>query len=141
MTTTILSHTAVQLALRTRLQTVSGLPSVSYEGKAFTPATGTAYVAESLVPATQTKVGISTEGTCWWTGLYVVTYYGLQNHGLTPSTMADAVLAKFAPALTVTATDGTVIRIRSNPAPWRNQVRVMDGRAVVTINVPYEIIA
>ena len=140
MTTTI-SHTAVHLALRVRLQTVSGLPSLASENKAFTPTTGRTYVEEALVPASQSLIGLTTSGPCEWDGLYVVTLHGLANTGLAVSTLADSILAKFTPGLTLTSTNNETIRIRGTPAPWRGQVLTADGWAVCTITIPYWILA
>ncbi len=139
MSTTI-SHTAVQLALRNRLLTVSGLPARAVENKDYTPVAGTAYVEEKLVPATQSMLGLDAASSAIWTGLYVVTLHGLSNTGLAVSTSADSVLAKFAPGLTLTATDGTVVRISKSPAPYRGEVMVMDGWAVCAIKIGYWIL-
>lgn len=135
-----ISHTAVHLALKNRLLTVSGLPVRAAENKAYTPTPGTAYLTESLVPATQELVGLTPDGPVKYTGLYVVTLYCLPDTGLAVSTSADAILAKFAPGSTLTTTDNTTVRIRGDIAPTRGQVRDIDGWAVCTISIPYQIL-
>lgn len=136
----VISHTAVHLALRNRLLTVSGLPARANENKDYTPVAGTAYVREKLAPATQQGVGISTDSPSEYTGLYVVTYFGVEDTGLAVSTSADAILAVFTKGLTLTATDGSVVRVRSDVAPWRGEVITNDGWAACTISIPYRIL-
>ena len=42
-----LFHSNLRAAVRTRLQTLSGLPAVEWEGKSFMPAKGTPWVTET----------------------------------------------------------------------------------------------
>ena len=137
----MLNHKAVQLALRNQLLTLSIIPPLtarSWENKRFVPTVGVEYVAESFDPSTSKHDGLADIGYVEFTGLYVIDWYGLAGTGTDVADSADAVLALFPPKWSLLATDGTVVRMRSNPAPYRGGTRKIDGGwTVCSITIPW----
>lgn len=134
------STTALHLALRNQLLTVTGLPARALESQDYTPSAGTPYVTETLAPATATLEGGRTlGGFLTVTGLYVVTWFANADTGLDLSTDADRVVTAFPPGLTLITTDGNGVTVRRDVAPWRGQIRPAPDPAWVycPITIPY----
>lgn len=140
----MVSRNAVHLALRARLEAVSGIPPKAqraFENKDFQPTPGTPYLEESFVPASGVLPGLS-RGPVVAFGLYVVKIYGIAKSGITAiGDVVDAILAAFPAGLTFAQlTNGDSVRIRGNPAPWAGQILPQnDGFAVCTITVPFRV--
>lgn len=134
------SFKAVHLALRNRLLTHATLPaSRAWENERFAPVAGVPYIEEDFVPATAELRGITRGGDVVTEGLYVIRWFGLEGTSLDLHDALDAALALFAPESTLTATDGTVVRIRGDQAPTRSQIARENGRAVATITIPFRL--
>jgi hypothetical protein len=137
----VINHTAAQLALRSRLLTVAGLPAArAWENKNYTAIPGTPYVADSYVPGTNSLITFpANNGTVEETGLYVVQWYGVADSGIgTIRAGVQAILAAFAPGTVVTSTTGDVIRVRTDVGPMAGQLMPMDaGFAVCTVKIPW----
>lgn len=134
---------AILLALRERLKTVAELPDESqrqYENTAFTPTTGVPYLTEALVPGGASLLTTTTNGVIAETGLYILTYYGVADSGITAiRRVADAILTAFPPSQALpTLANGDVLRVRGDVAPYAGQlVNDGKGRAVVQITIPW----
>lgn len=131
---------AVHMALRLRVK--SALPVArAYENIAFTPTSGVVYAEEDFVPGTSRLVSATAAGGMVEdTGLYVIRWYGIAGEATgTIRAGVTAVLALVPPGSFVTATDGTVVRIRGTPAPKSSQINttVAPGRALATIEIPW----
>lgn len=137
----MIDRVQAQLALRGRLLSVPGIPTHNaFENKAFTPTTGTPYLADQFVPATTRLVAFPAQsGTVEETGLYVIQWYGLTDSGITDiGAGVQAILAAFAPGTTITTTGGDVIRIRSDVGPQGGQITPLDsGFAVCVVQIPW----
>jgi len=143
----MIDDTAIHLALRNRLLTVSGLPSTSnraWENKEFTRTQGTAYIEEEYVPGPPALITVPADtGTLEHRGIYVVRWYGIENAGVTAIRAGvKAILAKFSYGTRITCTDGQVVRIGTPTGtasgPTSSQiVPTGDGWAVCTIKVPF----
>jgi hypothetical protein len=140
-----MNHDAVHLALRLRAK--PALPTArAYENVEFTPTPGVEYVEEDFVPATsELRSATASQGTVQDEGLYVIRWFGVAGTGTTGvgamSQSITALLARFAPGSSITASDGTVVRIKERPAPWRGQIipNLIPGRAVATITIPWRV--
>lgn len=138
----MVDHLKCQLALRSHLMTVADLPTdKAWENVHFEPTTGQPFLEEEYVPATQTLRGLTPGGVVEDTGIYVIRWYGIQNTGISAiRNGVQSILTAFRPGLSISASDGAVIRIRGNPAPFTSQLRNTDaGRAVVTISIPFRV--
>lgn len=143
----MIDHVAVQLALRSRLLTADGIPGSSqrsWENKDFTPTAGTTFLAEQYVPGPTTLLTTTARGVIECRGLYVVTWGGIANSGITAiRTGVDSILAVFPPGTTITTlANGDVLRVRGNPAPYAGQIIQNDaGRAACTITIPFVVLS
>lgn len=137
----MINQKASHLALRARLLTVVGLPSVeAFENKQTVPTAGQPYLAEQFVPATSRMLSFpAAKGTVEETGLYVIQWYGVDDTGI--SAIRDgvqAILAAFAPGTTITSTAGDVLKVRSDVGPTAGQIVQIDGGwAVCTVKIPW----
>lgn len=135
-----ISLVAVQIALRTQLLTVPSLPSgKAWEQASYTPAAGQPYLDEDFVPRPGSHDGIGGVGFVDTPGLYIIKWYAVSGQKLALAASAESVLARFTPGTMLQASDGTFVRIEGRPiAPSRGQVTDGgDGRAVVTITIPF----
>jgi hypothetical protein len=124
-------------SLTTKLPTKRG-----WENVTLTPIAGQPYVELDYVPATTQLLSIpNVGGTVEETGLAVLRWYGLANAGLLDLTRAaQAVLALFKPGQTLTLSDGSALRWRENPGPFRGQARAdAPGWAVITVTIPWRL--
>lgn len=139
----MIDHSAIHLALRARLLTVSGIPDANHrawENKSYTPVDGEPYIEEQFVPAVQFLWTMPPQGAVVEArGLYVVNWFGVSNTGTNGiSTGCDAILAKFTPGTRLVLASGDIVRIRSDPAPARGQILPLEaGWASCTVNIPY----
>jgi hypothetical protein len=68
---------------------------------------------------------------------YVLTLYGPPNFGvLAHFTLADALLNHFAPHTALFPSSGDVLRVRGDVAPYRGQLTVREGFALITVTLP-----
>lgn len=138
----MINHEAVLLALRARLLTLASLPTTRlWENKAPPVKAGDTYVDEDYVPATCTLRGLTSGGLVEDTGLYVVKWAALANTGA-PTAIAgpNALLALFPPGLALTASDGSIVRIRGDIGPTRGQgLSDGDGRTVYPVTIPFRV--
>lgn len=105
--------------------------------------TGRPYYEEAFAPSTQQLLTNSTRGVIEHTGLFLVTWAGLANYDdIGIRRCADAVLTAFPPQYAWTLTDGSVLRVRGDIAPWAREITRRDGGwAAVIITIPWQITA
>lgn len=109
---------SVRSYLRSTLLTVSNLPAVAYEGRAYTPVIGTAWVRERLMPTDAMVATLGSGGQVREDFLYRLTVFSpfatlrLTDH----EDLVDRIRAKFFPGQTVRDVNstifGTVIEVR-----------------------------
>lgn len=131
----------VRDALATQLGTVSGLPTLRFNGTAaVAPAPSSAYVEEDFVPATAEAITIGTDGEVERTGLYVVRLYSATGGGSTLDALADSVLAAFERYTALAVSGGFVVRIRGDIAPARGQIIASTaGRSAIAVTIPWRL--
>lgn len=118
---------------------VAGLPLIrSWENKKAEKVAGRPYIDENFVPATQQLRGMAQSGVVEETGLYVITWFGLENFdtgGI--NRPMNALKALFAPGTVVLA--GSVrIRIRGDVAPQGGQIIPQgNGWAACQLRIPW----
>ena len=96
-------HSNMRAAVRERLLTVSGLPAVAWEGKAYSPTKGTPFISESFQPVSSVVSALGAGGTVAHRCLATFTLHYPPNAGSAAiDTMAGALLAHFYPGLAVT---------------------------------------
>lgn len=132
---------ALQFALRGPVLAIPTLPDVrAWENARTVPSARQPYIDEAFVPATATFVGNGPlGGYTTVTGLYLLTWYDVADDAtLTLATRADAVLDAYRPGTSLVTSDGVAVTIRTNPAPYRGQVKPLaPGRACVVITIPW----
>ena len=134
--------TAVQLALRAKVLTLSTLPvEQSWENVRFVPVAGLPYVEEQFVPGPQFLRGLTSGGMVEQRGMYVILWYGVAETGLGDLTAGrDALLALFPPESVITTAAGDAVRIRGDVAPYAGQIRYdTPGWAYIAINIPWRV--
>jgi hypothetical protein len=120
---------------------VVGLPQTrSWENKAVPRLAGRPYVDENFVPATHAlTAGPAQGGFITETGLYVITWFGLENAdtgGINKP--MNALKALFAPGTVLLASDGTRVRIRGDVAPQSGQIiPQLNGWAANQLRIPW----
>lgn len=104
--------------------------------------TGRPFIEAEYVPSPAQVLTIPAQGgVVEEFGLYVLRWYSPANVGdLALTRSAQALLALFLPGYTLALSDGTSLRWRENPAPWRGQVRLdTSGRALVVCTIPWRL--
>jgi hypothetical protein len=134
--TTRTTRTA-EAAAASRSLSAKAPSGIAFENVSFDPIPGRPWLQEQYVPATLTRMTVSSDGGhADESGLYVLTYYGLAGVGsLAILRVTDAILALFAPGTAVTDGASTIV-VRGNPGPWGGQIIPQDdgyARRVVTI--------
>lgn len=119
-----------------------GFPSRrAWENIALEPPNGQWYVEEDYVPGPAQQITVGESGEIEGEPMYVLKLYCPDKVGTeAPYRVADAVLRSFAPRRALPLPSGDVVRVRTNPAPYRGQLQAADaGRAVVVVTVPLRI--
>jgi len=122
-------------------KTVSvGLPALrAWENIDFTPVAGRWFVEEDYLPGPAVQETLGQYGQVETLPQYVLRLYGLANTSTAALFKAsDALLALFAPRTPLVLSDGNVVVVRTNPAPYRGQLLQAPGGgwAVVPITIP-----
>lgn len=114
------------------------LPSLAaWENDHFAPEAGRWYVDEDYLPGPSSvqTTGPGRQVEC--NPGYVLKLYGPPGYGvLAHYTLADALLEHFAPMTALYPSSGDVLRVRGDVAPYRDQLRVIDGFALITVTIP-----
>lgn len=140
----VTGYTAASRTLATEAadvgRTISvGLPAMrAWENSVFVPVAGKPYVEEDYLPGPAEQITLGPLGEIEVLPQYILKLYGLAGKGITPLYKAsDALLALFAPRTALTLSTGDVLRVRTNPAPYRSQLLPSEpGWSVVVVTVP-----
>ncbi len=112
-------------------------PNIKYDPA---QASGRPYTEEEFLPGPSFVQSVGPFSTIVHEPTYVHKYYGLAGKGSSDAhAYAKAVLALFAPRTSITLSDGTVLRVKANPAPYSSQITnpsLTPGRALVTVTIP-----
>lgn len=143
------SHADVQLALRTALLTVPGLPAdrqwdnefvedpTTHEIVPFQPAVGVSYLTEKYTPQpARILANRSTEHR----GLYIVTMFGITGSGTAAiRAVTDAILDTFIPMKGFATTLGNIVRVRGDLAPWPGEIIDIEegGHSYSQVTIPW----
>ena len=137
----MVSHLLMQRALRTKLLTMTGLPTArAWENINYTPTIGTAWVKETYLPGPMFRETVGSSAQLEVRPTYIVEFYSGENIGMDAlSLLADTCLELFAPGTEMTA-GSDVLRVRGDTAPYRGQVLTGgDGFASVAVTIPCRI--
>jgi len=94
-------------------------------------------VKEEFVFGNNQQDSLGPLGTMSHYPIYIVTVYGLPGIGAKALyKMVDTILDVFPPRLVLTLADGTVLRIRSEPAPFRGPTLYDDGDPFIIVTIP-----
>src|SRR6056297_706773 len=105
-----MSHTNISAALSTRLGTLPSSPPVAYENAGYTPAEGTAYIAEHYLPAETSVVGLADDDSNDFTGVYQIDVRTpLDAYKAGGNDIADAVLSHFKRGTVMTYSGQSVV--------------------------------
>jgi hypothetical protein len=99
---------------------------------------GMPYLIDQLLPGPVNVIGVGPGATMMHEPIYLVQWFGLDNKADTDiSKCVTAVLEHFAPGTAMTMDDGTVLRVKSRPAPFASSItNPLPGRALSTITIP-----
>lgn len=119
---------------------VAGLPaSRGWENEVFEPTAGVPYVEEEMVPGPVVQLTVGKlNGWLEVSPLYVVRVYVPEGLGTDAvNSYTDKLVALFKPHTTLALTNGDVLRVRGNPAPYRGQlIQRKPGWATVPVTIP-----
>ncbi len=117
-----------------------GLPAdVAWENIPFSATTGKPYIGEQYAPGPQSQITVGPLGTIRMSGLYVLDVYVPANTGIS----ADGKYSKglknlFPPRYAITLSNGDVLRVNHNPAPYRGQRRQpVPGYSWIPVTIPF----
>lgn len=138
---------AYRLALRSKLldeptlATWTAATQFAWTNKKFTPTTSLEYLEESFVLGTPTRI---TQGASAWleyTPMYFVNLRYPINDGIGDiDDMTTDLLTHFAPGTDITASNGDVLRVRGDVAPYASEVlQVEPGWAGATVAIPLRV--
>lgn len=105
---------------------------------AFTPEDGRPFVEEDYLagPVREPVPGV-VEGD----PMYVLRLYGPQGVGtMAAYTLSDALLDVFRPRTQISLPSGDVLHVRGNPAPYRGQLTIRNGRSLIVVTIPLRIL-
>ena len=123
-----------QIALDTKLATLSSSPPVAWDNKPYTPVEGTTYIRPSNLPALRQAVGISnSDGTIGY-GYYQVDVLAPVGTGAGAAlTIADNIAALFTRGLKLTSGNTTVIV----GVPTQDPAITSGAWFMVSVLIPY----
>ena len=119
-----------------------GLPSRrAAENIEFTPDQGKPYVEENWLPGPTEQITVGPGGDIEVDPLYVVKFFLPSDTGPEAANLyGDALVSLFAPRTAMTLTNGDILRVRTNPGPFRGQLLQMKpGWATVPVTIPLRI--
>lgn len=144
----ILSVSALAITLRStrtaetaaggRTLTVGIPPYRVWENTDFEPVDDRWFIDEDYIPGPTEQFTIGPQGHLEHAPIYVVKVFGISGSGVGALyDVTKEILGVFPPRYTMTLADSTVVRVRSQPAPYSSQLMQVDpGRAVVTVSIP-----
>lgn len=95
------------------------------------------YIEEDYLPGPTAQVTVGIKGELEHLPTYVLRFGGLAGSGIDAVyEVADGLLEHFPPRLALATAAGDLIRVRSEPAPYRGQVLQREGRAEVAVTFP-----
>lgn len=120
-----MSSIDIRRALEKHLSAISGIPSIAYENRAFTPTTGTEWVRSTVQFQNTRQDTLGTNGIEKYEGLYLIDLFYPEGGGPGDAdTMADTIKAQFDPGDIFTE-NGKRIRVEysergqgRNESPW-----------------------
>lgn len=116
-----------------------GLPQKqAWENMIFEPTDRLWYMEEDYLPGPRAQITLGPNGELDIEPAYVLRLYGIAGSGVGALYhVASSVLRLFRPGLAMQTTDGTIVRVRSDPAPFRGQTLNQGGsHAAIAITIP-----
>lgn len=104
----------------------------------FTPEEGAPFVEEDYLPGPARE---PVPGVMEGDPMYVLRLYGAQGVGtMAAYALSDALLGVFRPRLQMVLPNGDALHVRGNPAPYRGQLTIRNGRSLIVVTVPLRIL-
>jgi hypothetical protein len=112
------SDVTIRAILDDRINTAYA-SNVAFEGgKAYKPASNTAYLSVRMASQTRDAVGAGTKGVLRWTGVYQVLCVSPAGGGMTPAlTQRQAIFDLFPKGLSLTTADSQKVIVDEPPRP------------------------
>jgi hypothetical protein len=102
----------IRAALETKLNNVSGVPSIGWENLQFSPTTGQSYVVPRLLPTRREPAVMGTNPQMYYQGVFRVVCYVPEGNGpATGDDLADKIIEAFEAATDISY-GGTTVSIR-----------------------------
>lgn len=115
-------HRNIRAAIRARLQVLSGLPSVEWEGNDFLPVKGTPWLTETVSPVSSVVSATGLGGTIAHTVIAAFTlHYPANNGTLAIETMAGNLMAHFRPGTALIYGDDSAMVQQAEMAPLQQE--------------------
>lgn len=121
---------------------VVGFPALrAWENTKFDPPISRWYIEEDYMGGPARQITVGERGEIEGLPMYVVKVYCPSTIGSdAPFIVADGLLESFAPRRELPLSNGDVVRVRTDVAPYRGQVQAAGpGRAVVVVTIPLRI--
>ena len=114
-----------------------GIPvTQGWENVEITPTGDSWFIEEDYIPGPVQRVTSGPLGEFNVRPVYVIKVYGISNIGVQALyAVADGILQAFLPSHTMTLADGTIVRVLSDPGPYRGQV-IEDSAPYITVTIP-----
>lgn len=105
----------------------------------FPPAADRWWVDENYVPGPKRTISLGALAEMEHKPLYVVKLYSPPGYDVpAPYKVADSIEGRFPPRLSMPLPDGSALRVRGDAAPYRGQLTVREGWALITVTIPLE---
>ena len=109
----------------------------AWENESLSPNNERWHLEEEFISGPNAQDTIGALGTMSHAPIYISKIYGLPDVGAQALyKMAGAILGVFQPRLALTLSNGTVLRVRTMPAPERGQVLYDDGNPLIVVTIP-----
>lgn len=140
-TITVADARAAQGSAAGKSLTVALPTAQAWEDVKFQPTARVPFVIEQYLPGPAELVTLQPGGQVEYLPQYVVQVVTPDKTGGSAAYgYADALLRHFPVGLTLTASDGSVARVRGQPAPFSSQlIPYTDGAMVVTVSIPFRV--
>lgn len=125
-------------AAGSRTLTVGFPAQRAWENVPLEPVAGRPFVEEQYVPGASRQISLGALAQLEVTPMYVLLLYAVANAGMGAVVpYLDALLTHFAPGTALALSSGDVVRVRTDIAPFRGQLRQdRPGWAVVPFTIP-----
>ena len=127
-------HKDLRSAVRDRLQTLTGLPDVAWEGREFTPVKGQPYVSESMIPVSSDVMATGLGGYIAHTVTANFTlHYPVNSGTVALESLAGSLMQHFRPGTVVSYGDANATVQQVERVGLTHEPDWLNGTVIVTM--------